>query len=79
MSRVVREFRVKDGNGIPFSVFEREYAETIPGTERQRILVRYELESGEPGDFVDANTFVLAETGERFVRVRRKRTPVRPA
>jgi hypothetical protein len=78
MPRVVREFRVKDKNGIPFSVFEREYTETIPGTERIRKIIRYELETGEAGDFVDADTFVLGGTGERFVRVRRKRTPVRP-
>jgi hypothetical protein len=78
MSRVVREFRVKDKNGISFSVFEREYVETIFGTERVRNLVRYELESGEAGDFVDPDTFVLGSTGERFVRVRRKKTPARP-
>ena len=78
MSRVVREFRVKDKNGIAFSVFEREYVETIPGSERARKLVRYELEGGEVGDFVDADTFELKSTGEQFVRVRRKRTPVRP-
>lgn len=78
MSRVVREFRVQDKRGICFSVFEREYVETIPGSERLIKRVRYELESGEPGDFLNAETFELCATGERFARVRRKRTPVRP-
>ena len=61
-----------------FSVFEREYVEAIPGSGRPRKLVRYELENGEPGNFGDADTFELSDTGERFVRVRRKMTPVRP-
>ena len=70
MPRVVRQTLVEDKNGTRFLVVEREYS-AAPVSGRKRTLIRYEFETGEPGDFIDADTFELASTGERFSRVRR--------
>lgn len=64
MRQIVKRVRVKDEKGVPFLVVEREIVDTIHGVQRKRY--RFELENGEVGIFVDADTFVLSETGEKF-------------
>lgn len=77
MGRKSKTIRVRDHRGIMFKVFEREIEEILPFATSSRKLVQTELETGEPGRFLDPETFELKRTGERFVRVRRKkRSPV---
>jgi hypothetical protein len=79
MARAVRAIPVKDKNGVRFTVFVREQAETIPILQRARKKFRYELETGEPGQFVDGDTFVLAESGELFRRIKRAKAVAQSA
>ena len=69
MDRTVRIFRVRDRNGVPFKVLEIERVETCGDRTRKFRLRR--LETGEPGKFLDRDTFELNGTGERFVRIQR--------
>jgi hypothetical protein len=69
MVRVRGGIRVKDKDGVLFTVITRERVLTGLGLPRK--VVRFELETGELLDFVDANTFVLTSTGKKLRRVRR--------
>lgn len=73
MGKGSKGIRVKDKNGVPFVVFQREVIDTFHG--QPRTLLRYEL-AGRVGDFVDGKTFVLMETGERFSVVPNGHGPV---
>lgn len=68
-----RRIDVRDGRGVRFAVFTSEQAEDNPDMGRPRKLMRFELETGEPGFFSDPETFVLSETGETFSRVKGRR------
>lgn len=75
MARTLKSIPVRDRNGVKFKVFAREILESEPLDRAPRKFVRFELESGEPGKFLDQETFELSATGERFSRIRRERTP----
>ena len=66
MGRILKGIRVKDKNGVAFLVFQRQMTDTSHG--RPRTLLRYELETGAAGDFLDPDTFVVADTGEKYSR-----------
>lgn len=72
MSRI-KTFRVQDTNGIKFTVFRRERIEPAGAEGQSRKYLQFELESGEPGRFVDEDTFELTASGERMSRVHRTR------
>lgn len=66
---------MRDARGMRFAVVRGEHVEAGQAAGRARKYVSVELETGEPGEFVDRDTFVL-RTGEAFVLVpRSKRRP----
>lgn len=65
MERYVGRILVEDASGCRFDVHEYRAERTI--LRRQR---RYCLDTGERVSAVDANTFVIATTGETLVRIR---------
>ena len=67
----LKSYRVQDERGVGFVVFEREHTEESAPGGLQRKVFTFELETGEPGRFVDPDTFVLSHTGETFSIVRR--------
>jgi hypothetical protein len=60
--------RVLNKFGEVDHVYEREFRERIPATDRHRKMVAYELSSGERVQQIDEYTFVLLSTGEKYVR-----------
>ena len=63
MRKYLRSILVEDASGAQFVAFE---------FRQRRFLKRqshFELDTGEPLEFVDNNTFEIARTGERLVRV----------
>ena len=68
MSRI-KAFRVQDTNGVRFTVFRREHTQQTDDGGPARKLLEFELDTGEPGSFVDENTFELTSSGERLSRV----------
>ena len=69
-SRVAKQFPVVNGQGQCFIVSEIEETEELPAG-RSRKLVRFSLQTGENGLFIDANTFQL-RSGEKFRRIPNK-------
>ena len=70
--RLIKRILVSDDRGVRFAVLQHEHTEKLPNSERTRKMVSFQLETGEPGRFVDAHTFELASTGERFSVSRKK-------
>jgi hypothetical protein len=68
MGRVVNVIPVRDANGDEVMVYEREIVSRVPVLRLKRKLYRFQLETGEHVEFVDAKTFVAIGTGERLVR-----------
>jgi hypothetical protein len=63
------EIPVVDPHGDRAKVLVREFRQSVPGSPVERKLVAYELNSGERVQLLDNDTFILASTGARFVRV----------
>lgn len=63
------EIPVIDPGGDEAIVYEREFRDRIPSTKLVRRFLVYELSSGERVEELDKDTFMLARTGDRFVRI----------
>jgi len=63
------EIPVIDPWGDRSKVLVREFRQRLPGSPIEQKLVAYELTSGERVQVLDEDTFLLARTGTRFVRV----------
>ena len=63
-----RDVTVRSESGTEHVVLQVNVEDRIPVTEQRRVLVRFELETGEQVQHVDDDTFVLTTTGEKFVR-----------
>jgi hypothetical protein len=63
------EIPVVDSHGDRVKVLVREFRQPVPGSGIERKHVAYELNSGERVQLLDEDTFILARTGTRFVRV----------
>ena len=63
------EIPVVDPQGDRAKVLVREFRESLPWSRVERKHVVYELNSGERVQELDEDTFILARTGKRFVRV----------
>lgn len=68
VGKFLRSIRVEDANGAQFDLHEFLIRERVFGYLRRRR--RFVLDTGEPADLVDAETFRLRTTGEVFVRAR---------
>lgn len=63
------EILVSDPRGDRRTIHQRPYREALPGTDRVRKLVVYELSSGERLQMLDKDTFVSPRTGAKYVRI----------
>ena len=65
----ISEIPVVDPHGDRTKVMQREFRQSMPGSPVERKLVAYELNSGERVQLLDEDTFILASTGTKFVRI----------
>lgn len=63
-ARVVARIPVKSADGDTLVVCEMELID-----DQSRTLVQFCLEAGKAGNFVDGETFVVSETGQRYRRI----------
>jgi hypothetical protein len=63
--KYLRTILVEDASGAQFELYEYRIRRRTFGLPRPH----FELDTGETAKWVDANTFELTTTGERFVRV----------
>jgi hypothetical protein len=68
MGRMHDGILVKDRNGVRFTVVAHE--EMLTDLGPARLVVWFELDTGERVDVIDANTFVLVRTGKKLRRIR---------
>ena len=60
---------VIDPNGDEVTVYRREVRNRIPFVGVERILISYELDTGEAIKALEDGSFVLTQTGQKLVRV----------
>jgi hypothetical protein len=66
----VTAIRVADGNGDQLNVYRREHKSRLPIVGIIRKVFSYELDTGERVEFLDNDTFILNQTGEKLTRVK---------
>jgi hypothetical protein len=67
VGKYLRSILVEDPSGAQFMLYE--FAERGPIMSLFRDVSRFELETGEPAEWIDERTFAVRSTGERLVRV----------
>lgn len=64
------EIPVLDARGDQTRIYEREFRQRLPVNNVERMVVGYELDTGERVSLVGENTFVSVRTGEKFIRLK---------